>query len=109
MESRYKVGEELIIIDTVDEDVKAINDMSKLEVNGSFAKISWGLRILDVKYEKPYVTLTYRNVYGKKNRVFAECLDVDKFDKEKLLEKALLRAFQMEIMDITVTKNKNHM
>lgn len=108
MESKYKVGDELIIIDTVDEDIKAISDMSKLEVNGNFAKISWGLRILDVKYEKPYVTLTYRNVYGKKNKVFAECPNADKFDKEKLLEKALLRAFQMEIMDITVTKNKNY-
>ena len=41
-----------------------------------------------------------------KNKVFAECKDVKNFDKELVLEKALLKAFQNEIIDISVFKNR---
>ena len=41
----------------------------------------------------------------KKNKVFSECKDIENFDKEKVLEKALLRAFQNEIINISVDKN----
>lgn len=104
--SKYKVGNELIIVNSADEDVKKLKDITALEVSGDIAKISWGLKILKVEYDEPNVTLTYRNVYGEVNKVFAVCLDVANFDKEKVLEKALLKAFQMEIMNISVLKNK---
>ena len=32
--------------------------------------------------------------------------DIENFDREKVLEKALLKAFQNEIINITVIKNK---
>ncbi|MBM6839012.1 hypothetical protein H9X77_12415, partial [Clostridium saudiense] len=51
------------------------------------------------------ITLTYRNIDGKLNKVFAECLDVDNFDTQMVLEKALLKAFQNEIINISVSKN----
>ncbi len=53
----------------------------------------------------PYSTLTYRNIDGKLNKVFAECLDVENFNTEMLLEKVLLKAFQNEIINISVLKN----
>ena len=43
---------------------------------------------------------------GFVNKVFAECRDIENFHKEKVLEKALLKAFQNEIINITVSKNK---
>ena len=79
--------------------------MTKLVVDGDYAQISWGLKIINVDYDKPYITLTYRNVDGELNKVFAECLDVDNFDHEMVLEKALLKAFQNEIINISVSKN----
>jgi len=53
------------------------------------------------------VTLTYRNVDGEVNKVFAVCRDIENFDQEKVLEKALLKAFQNEIINISVVKNTN--
>ena len=37
--------------------------------------------------------------------VFAECRDIENFDQQKVLEKALLKAFQNEIIKISVVKN----
>ena len=39
------------------------------------------------------------------NKVFADCRDIENFDKQKVLEKALLKAFQNEIINISVVKN----
>ena len=103
--SKYKVGEELIIIENPNEEKKKIKELTKLTVDGDYAQISWGLRIVNVEYDKPYVTLTYRNLEGKLNKVFAECVDVDNFDQQMVLEKALLKAFQNEIINISVEKN----
>lgn len=103
--SKYKVGDELIIVDDKNEDVEKLMEMSKLELNDDFAKLSWGIKILDVEYDKPNVTLTYRDIFGETNKVFAVCKDIANFDKEKVLEKALLKAFQAEIMNITVRRN----
>lgn len=105
--AKYKVGNELIIVESVNEDVERLKDLTKLNVDGDFAQISWALKIIKVEYEKPNVILTYRNVYGEENKVFAVCKDVANFDEEKVLEKALLKAFQMEIMNISVLKNSS--
>ena len=105
--SKYRVGDELIIIENIDDEKNKLKDMSELKVNGDYAEISWGLKIIDVEYEKPNVTLTYRNAFGELNKVFAVCKDIENFDEEKVLEKALLKAFQNEIMDITVYRNHN--
>lgn len=103
---KYKVGEELIIVNDPSADNAKLKELTNLCVDGDFAQISWGIKILDVEYDKPNVTLTYKNAKGEKNKVFAVCKDIENFDKEKVLEKALLRAFQNEVIDISVDKNK---
>lgn len=104
---KYKVGDELIIIESENEDVKKLNQMIELKVNKyNYAKLTLGLKILDVKYDKPNVILTYRNVTGDTKKVFAICRDIPNFDEEKVLEKALLKAFQEEIINLNVTKNQ---
>lgn len=104
--SKYKVGDELIVITDPSKEAEELRKLTKLSVDGDYAQIAWGLKILNVEYEKPYVTLTYTNAAGTVNKVFAECKDVENFNHEKVLEKALLKAFQNEIINITVTKNK---
>lgn len=103
---KYKVGDELIIVNDPTQDNAKLKELTHLSVDGDFAQISWGLKILNVEYDKPNVTLTYQNVTGEKNKVFAVCKDIANFDKEKVLEKALLKAFQNEVIDISVNKNK---
>lgn len=105
--SKYKVGDELIIVKNPKEENRRLKDLTALSVDGDYAKISWGLKIIKVEYEKPYVTLTYKNVDGELNKVFAECRDIENFDTEKVLEKALLKAFQNEIINISVVKNSS--
>ncbi|MFT8349035.1 hypothetical protein [Clostridium saccharoperbutylacetonicum] len=103
---KYKVGEELIIVNDPGKDNEKLRELTTLSVDGDFAQISWGIQILNVEYDKPNVTLTYKNANGEKNKVFAVCKDVENFVQEKVLEKALLRAFQNEIINISVCKNK---
>lgn len=103
--AKYKVGDELIIVNDPSKDNEKLKELTKLNVEDNFAQISWGIKILEVVYDKPNVTLTYKNVRGEKNKVFAECKDIENFDKEKVLEKALLKAFQNEIINISVVKN----
>lgn len=105
---KYKVGDELILVNDPNKDNAKLKELTNLVVDGDFAQISWGIKILEVEYDKPNVTLTYKNVNGNKNKVFSECKDIENFDKEKVLEKALLRAFQNEIINIAVGKNNGH-
>ncbi|MBS5938295.1 hypothetical protein E5347_07835 [Clostridium sartagoforme] len=106
--AKYKVGDELIVINDPSEEKERIRELTKLTKEEDYAQISWGIKILDVEYDKPYVTLTYRNVDGELNKVFAECRDIENFDHEKVLEKALLKAFTNEIINISVVKNSSH-
>ena len=99
--AKYKVGDELIIVNDPSKDNEKLKELTKLTVDGDFAQISWGVKILEVEYDKPNVTLTYKNCNGQKNKVFAVCSDIDNFDKEK----ALLKAFQNEIINISSVKN----
>ena len=105
---KYKVGDELIVISDPSEENVKLRELTKLTTDGEYAQISWGLKIVNVEYDKPYVTLTYRNVDGELNKVFAECKDIKNFDHEKVLEKALLKAFTNEIINISVVKNSSH-
>ncbi|SHE51399.1 hypothetical protein [Clostridium fallax] len=106
--AKYKVGEELIIVNDPNKEKQKLKDLTKLSVDGDYAQISWGLRIVDVEYNKPNVTLTYRNVDGETNKVFAICKDEENFDNDRVLEKALLKAFQNEIINISVNKNNGN-
>ncbi|MDT8718742.1 hypothetical protein IAI10_18960 [Clostridium sp. 19966] len=104
--SKYKVGDELIIVKSPDEEKKVLNKNTHLNVTeDNIAHLSWALKILKVEYDKPNVTLTYKNPFGEENKVFAVCKDITNFDHEKVLEKALLKAFQNELNDISVSKN----
>lgn len=103
--AKYKVGDELLIVKDPNEETDTLKKLTHLTVDGEYAQIAWGLKIVKVEYEKPYVTLTYTNVDGELNKVFAECRDIENFDQEKVLEKALLKAFQNEIINISVVKN----
>ncbi|WP_297629823.1 hypothetical protein [uncultured Clostridium sp.] len=103
--AKYKVGDKLIIVNDPTKEKERLKDLTKLDLEDDFAQISWGIRIVKVEYDKPNVTLTYRNIKGELNKVFAECKDIENFDQEKVLEKALLKAFQNEIIDISVGKN----
>lgn len=102
---KYKVGDELIIVNDPNEDITKLKELTKLSVEDDFAQISLGIKILDVEYNKPNITLTNKNIKGEKNKVFSECKDIENFDKEKVLEKALLRAFQNELINLSVFKN----
>ncbi|MBL4932378.1 MULTISPECIES: hypothetical protein [Clostridium] len=104
--AKYKVGDELIIVKDPKKETKKLKELTYLKYENEFAQMSWGLKILDVEYDKPNVTLTYSNVDGETNKVFAVCNDIENFDQEKVLEKALLKAFQNEIINISVVKNK---
>lgn len=105
--AKYKVGEKLIIVNDPNEEKARLKELTHLTLDDNYAQFSWGIKILDVEYDKPNVTLTYRNFKGQKNKVFAVCSDIENFDQEKVLEKALLKAFQNEIIDIAVFKNTN--
>ena len=102
---KYKVGDELIIVNDPNEDITKLKELTKLSVEDDFAQISLGIKILDVEYNKPNITLTNKNIKGEKNKVFSECKDIENIDKEKVLEKALLRAFQNELINLSVFKN----
>ncbi|MBK1811201.1 hypothetical protein JHL18_11220 [Clostridium sp. YIM B02505] len=106
--AKYKIGDELLIINDPNEEKDKLKELTKLSIDGDYAQISWGLKVVKVEFEKPYITLTYRNANGELNKVFAECRDVENFDQEKVLEKALLKAFQNEIINISVSKNTVH-
>jgi hypothetical protein len=106
--SKYKVGDELIVISNASEEKVKLRELTQLTTDGDYAQISWGLKIVEVEYDKPYVTLTYRNLDGELNKVFAECRDIENFDQEMVLEKALLKAFTNEIINISVVKNSSH-
>ena len=103
--AKYKVGDELIIVNDPSEEKERLAELTKLKIEDDYAQLSWGIKILNVEYDNPNVTLTYRNVKGEKNKVFAVCNDIANFDQEKVLEKALLKAFQNEIIDVSVIKN----
>lgn len=103
--AKYKVGDELIIVNDPTKEEARLKELSGLAVDGDFASLSWGLKIVNVEYDKPNVTLTYKNVSGEVNKVFAVCNDIANFDQQKVLEKALLKAFQNEIINLSVIKN----
>ena len=103
--AKYKVGDELIIVNDPNKENKKLNDMTKLSIEDGYATLSWGIKVENVEYDKPNVILTYKNHTGEINKVFAVCNDIENFDEEKVLEKALLKAFQNEIINISVTKN----
>ena len=67
---KYKVGEELIIVNDPSKDNTKLKELTKLTVDGDFAQISWGIKILEVEYDKPNVTLTYKNARGEKIKYF---------------------------------------
>ena len=103
--AKYKVGDELLIINDPNKESEKLKSLTHLTLDGEYAQIAWGLKIVNVEYDKPYVTLTYTNADGEMNKVFAECRDIENFDQQKVLEKALLKAFQNEIINISVVKN----
>ncbi|MDZ5034637.1 hypothetical protein, partial [Clostridium perfringens] len=84
--SKYTVGDEIIVISNASDEKVKLRELTQLTTDGDYAQISWGLKIVKVEYDKPYVTLTYRNLDSELNKVFAECRDIENFDQEMVLE-----------------------
>ena len=103
--AKYKVGDEMILVNDPTKEKKKLKELTRLKVEDGFAQLSWGIQIINVEYDAPNVTLTYKNFKGEENKVFAVCQEVENFDQEKVLEKALLKAFLNEIIDLSVIKN----
>ena len=104
--AKYKVGDELLVIESINEEMEKLVKSTELKVDeDNYATLSLGIRIVKVEYDNPSVTLTYRNHGGKENKVFATCLDPNNFDENRALEKALLEAFEHEVIHLTVVKN----
>ena len=104
--AKYQVGEELIIIESINEEMDKLLKLTSLKVDeNDYANLSLGVRIVKVQYNNPSVTLTYRNHEGKEHKVYATCLDPENFDENRALEKALLEAFQHEIIHLGAIKN----
>ena len=104
--AKYQVGEELIVIESINEEMKKLVKSTVLKVDDdNYANLSLGIRIIKVEYDNPSVTLTYRNHEGIENKVFAKCVDPNNFDENRALEKALLEAFEHEIIHLTAVKN----
>ena len=86
--AKYKVGDELILVNDPTKEKKKLKELTRLKVEDGFAQLSWGIQIINVEYDAPNVTLTYKNFKGEENMVFAVCQEVENFDQEKVLEKA---------------------
>ena len=95
----------MILVNDPTKEKKKLKELTRLKVEDGFAQLSWGIQIINVEYDAPNVTLTYKNFKGEENKVFAVCQEVENFDQEKVLEKALLKAFLNEIIDLSVIKN----
>lgn len=104
--AKYRVGDELIVIESLNDEMEKLAKATELKVTEeNYATISLGIRIVDIQYEGSSALLTYRNHEGRENKVFASCVDPDNFDENRTLEKALLKAFQNEIISLSVVKN----
>ena len=67
--AKYQVGEELIVIESINEEMGKLVKSTVLKVDGNnYASLSLGIRIVEVEYDNPNVTLTYRNHEGKKSK-----------------------------------------
>ena len=60
--SKYKVGDELIIVTDHNQETKKLKDLSLLKKDGAFACLSWGIKIVDVLYEKPEIFYSANDV-----------------------------------------------
>lgn len=105
--SKYKVGDQLIIIESTDDEKRHLKEHCHLNVREDYATLSWGIKIVSVEYSMPDVTLTYRNAKGEENKVFAKCKDLMNFEEERVLEKALLKAFLNEMVTLEAFKDYN--
>ena len=105
---KYKVGDELIIINSEMEDSEKMMAKCFLDVNENISTLSMAIKIVDVKYDKPEVMLSYRTPLSNTvHKVVAVCKDVEDFDTEKVLEKALLKAHLQEVMKLSTLRNYN--
>ena len=106
--SKYKVGDELIIVENPTKEIETLKKCSNLNVENDFATFSWGLKILNIEYNAPEVVLTVKNARGEINKVFAVCNeDVSNFDREMVLEKALLKAYVDELIKLSTLRSNN--
>lgn len=105
--SKYKVGDELIVIESKDDEKRNLKEQCHLNLKDDYATLCWGIKVVKVEYEMPNVTLTYRNAKGEENKVFARCKDTQNFEEERVLEKALLKAFLNEMVALETFRDHN--
>lgn len=105
--SKYKVGEELILVENPNKEKNKLKENSHLDYKESYATLTWAIKVIDTQFEGNSVTLTYRNVKGEINKAYATCKDSENFDEEKVLEKAILWAFQKEMVNLVAFRDFN--
>lgn len=106
--SKYRVGDELLVVHNPNEDAEKLKKNSFLTVKDNFSTFSWCLKILNIEYNAPGVTVTYQNPRGEIGKVYASCKkDLNEFDKQMVLEKALLKAYLNEISELSTLRDNN--
>lgn len=106
--SKYKVGDELIIVNSEAEDNEKLQENCFLNYDNNFSTFSWSIKVVNVEFNEPEVVLSYKTPLSDSvHKVFAICKDVDNFDTEKVLEKALLKAHLQELIKLSTLKNYN--
>lgn len=106
--SKYKVGDELIIINSELDDNKRLKENCFLEYEDEFSTFSWAIKVVNVEFNEPEVVLSYKTPLSDTvHKVFAVCKDVENFDTEKVLEKALLKAHLQELIKLSTMRNYN--
>lgn len=105
---KYKVGEELIVVNSELEDNKKLKKKCFLNMKDNFSTFSWSIKIVDVQYTAPEVVVSYKSVLNDEiHKVYSTCKDAENFDTEKVLEKALLKAHLQELVAVSTMRNNN--
>jgi len=106
--SKYKVGDELLIINSNEQDKQKMKENCFLDIVDDFSTFSWSIKIVNVEYKEPEVVLSYKTAQSDDiYKVFAICKDIENFDTQKVLEKALLKAHLQELIKLSTLRDHN--
>ena len=106
--AKYKVGDELLIINSEKEESEKLKKNCFLDFKDDISTFSWAIKVVDIEYNEPEVVLSYKTTLCEEvHKVFAICKDVENFDTQKVLEKALLQAHLKELIKLSTLRDNN--